>query len=102
VAVELGYIHGSVYTSLTGARTENGSGTVQLLSLVKLLQKDGMKMWDLGMAMSYKEEIGATKMPRTEFLSLYRRFAAETPRSRDPLRVQPCANAREILDDPAA
>eukprot|EP00808_Paulinella_micropora_P009173 g34940.t1 len=79
VAGELGYMHGSVYTSLTGARKVDGSGTVQLMALVKAMKKTGVKLWDLGMSMSYKEDLGATSVPRAEFLATYRKLAQDVP-----------------------
>ncbi len=97
VAGELGYVVGGSYTSLTGFRdpAEDGAGTVQLAALGRLLQHAGFKMWDLGMSMGYKMDLGGVPTPRAEFLSLLHKtrddqgivFECREPR-----------NAREIID----
>jgi arginyl-tRNA---protein transferase len=51
VAVELGYLVGSVYTSLTGAKFIDSSGTIQLATLCKFFEKNGIAFWDMGMSM---------------------------------------------------
>jgi Leu/Phe-tRNA-protein transferase len=71
---ELGYTIGGAYTSLTGFLdrgnpVSNTMGTVQLLALARLLQKNGYKFWNLGHPhMEYKVRIGARILPRPEFL----------------------------------
>ena len=72
VAGEIGYTVGAAYTSLTGYHTENSSGNVQLLATGKLLQKLGYNIWDFGMSMEYKLRLGAEKVPRAEFIKLYK------------------------------
>lgn len=72
-AGELGYTVGRSYTSLTGFSRVNGAGTVQLHALGRLLYLSGMKMWDLGMSMAYKMNLGANDVDRDDFLEhLYR------------------------------
>ena len=68
---EVGYTVGSSYTSLSGFRLSdaNGAGTVQCCAVAKLLQRCGFQMWDLGMGMTYKYELGAKDVPRKEFLA---------------------------------
>lgn len=67
VAGELGYVVGSIYTSLTGAYTLEGAGGVQLVALGKLLEKLGFSIWDFGMEMNYKIELGASSVPREKW-----------------------------------
>jgi Leu/Phe-tRNA-protein transferase len=72
---ELGYTIGKTYTSLTGFldRTNpesNNRGSVQLVALAKLLEKNGYAFWNLGQSfMEYKIKLGAKVTPRPEFLS---------------------------------
>lgn len=79
VAGELGYTVGSSYTSLSGFRLSdaNGAGTVQCCAVAKLLLRCGFQMWDLGMGMTYKYELGAKDVPRSEFLSHLSRMRGE-------------------------
>jgi Leu/Phe-tRNA-protein transferase len=76
VAGELGYSVGSIYTSQTGFYTVSGSGSVQLLALGKLLRRRGCTLWDFGMVMEYKTDMGATAMPRAEWRKTIRQAAA--------------------------
>jgi len=69
-AGELGYRIGSVYTSLSGFYLVPGAGTVQLTLLGGLLAKAGCRLWDLGMPMAYKQNLGGSLLPRREYLPL--------------------------------
>lgn len=69
---ELGYASGTVYTSLTGFTTENSAGSVQLAALGQFLYKEGFDMWDLGMKLDYKIQLGARDMERMEFVEIVR------------------------------
>lgn len=74
VAGELGYITGSVYTSLSGfmhpdRRAWNNCGKLQLHALAVLLERSGFSFWNLGQPqMQYKRDLGARVTPRKEFL----------------------------------
>ena len=72
MAGELGYSVGKCYTSLSGFRLKDasGAGTVQCCAVAKLLLRCGFTMWDLGMGMQYKYDLGARDLPRDEYLRL--------------------------------
>jgi Leu/Phe-tRNA-protein transferase len=70
VAGELGYVVGSVYTSLSGFRTVSHSGNLQMQGLCSLLQEKGCAFWDFGMHMAYKEAMGCKNVAREEFLGM--------------------------------
>jgi len=70
VAGEVGYTCGRVYSSCTGfTRKEEfpGTGSVQLGALGRWLERCGFAIWDLGMEMDYKREIGGRLVPRVEW-----------------------------------
>ncbi|GAB1433728.1 hypothetical protein MASR2M29_23550 [Spirochaetota bacterium] len=69
-AGEIGYAIGSSYTSLSGYRTRSGSGTVQLFALGAFLAMAGYSCWDLGMELPYKMAIGASLLPREEYIPI--------------------------------
>lgn len=71
VAGELGYTVGAVYTSLTGFydHAVHGAGTVQMAAMAAYLSQHGFQLWDLGMEIEYKTQMGATTMDRATFLS---------------------------------
>lgn len=96
-AGEIGVFVGGSYTSLTGYKTESGSGTVQLAATGRFLEAVGAKLWDLGMPLDYKATLGAHNVSRAEFLALFRsaREGASVPAaaaSAGPV------GARELLD----
>jgi len=68
VGGELGYAVGTIYTSLTGFAKESNAGSVQLAALGSFLWQQGFEMWDLGMKLSYKNDLGAQAMEREEFV----------------------------------
>jgi Leu/Phe-tRNA-protein transferase len=76
IAGELGYVIGSVYTSLTGfcKREKRISlGRIQIVALAKRLQQCGFVFLNLGQPptgglMQYKAELGGSEVPRDGFL----------------------------------
>jgi Leu/Phe-tRNA-protein transferase len=74
---ELGYGIGETYTSLSGfldrsTRMTDNLGTVQLLSLARLLERSGYAFWNLGQPfMQYKIDLGAKVTPRLTFLKRF-------------------------------
>ncbi|KAJ3325876.1 hypothetical protein HDV06_002261 [Boothiomyces sp. JEL0866] len=73
VAGDLGYTIGSIYTSMTGFYRENGAGTVLLTAIKLMLFKNQFSLWDLGMGMKYKLDMGAKMYGRSSFLEMLRK-----------------------------
>jgi Leu/Phe-tRNA-protein transferase len=95
VAGELGYTVGLIYTSLTGFSKQDSAGSVQLAALGSILIQSGFTVWDLGMEMNYKGGLGATLMPRDEFVRTVRRVRHEDL----SLRVDGHQNCKDVLDN---
>jgi len=72
---EIGYLTGSIYTSLTGFFDKgnyNNFGKIQLIALAGLLKKAGVAFWNMGHPyMKYKFDIGAREFDRLNFLDLW-------------------------------
>jgi Leu/Phe-tRNA-protein transferase len=68
VAVEIGYLHGKIYTSMSGAFEEDGAGSVQLAVTAGWLLQSNVLIWDFGMQMEYKQGLGAKTISRSEWL----------------------------------
>ena len=96
MAGELGFVVGAHYASLSGFRTFSGSGKVQLLALGGLLVRRGFQIWDLGMAMDYKLAMGASQVPRLEYLDEFREVRQLHPTSLGPMSDR--MNCREFVD----
>lgn len=76
-AGEIGYTVGSIYSSCTGFALKDefpGSGTLQLCALGMLLHRDGFQLWDLGMEMDYKLEMGGQVHPRAKWIACLRKL----------------------------
>ena len=97
VAGELGYACGDVYTSLSGFSNLPSAGSVQCAATANWLHKSGYALWDLGMELPYKLAMGATNMPRADFLNIVKQA-----RHRPPLPIigpdTALLNARDVLD----
>eukprot|EP00551_Chaetoceros_affinis_P018928 CAMPEP_0203721176 /NCGR_PEP_ID=MMETSP0092-20131115/4714_1 /ASSEMBLY_ACC=CAM_ASM_001090 /TAXON_ID=426623 /ORGANISM="Chaetoceros affinis, Strain CCMP159" /LENGTH=560 /DNA_ID=CAMNT_0050601009 /DNA_START=155 /DNA_END=1834 /DNA_ORIENTATION=- len=76
---ELGYTIGTIYTSLTGFSCEDSAGSVQLATLGKILCLSGYEMWDLGMGLDYKTNLGAKAMERIDFVDLVKDMRVRSP-----------------------
>jgi Leu/Phe-tRNA-protein transferase len=83
VAGEIGYTVGSIYTSMTGFYRDSGSGSVQLVCLGGLLRRLKFDLWDFGMMMDYKKNIGCREIPRNQFIESLRLY-------RDKYQVSHC------------
>jgi len=83
VAGEFGALVGACYTSWSGFKKENGVGTVQLAALARALSRAGVRLWDLGMPLPYKERLGARDLSRSEFLTAFREARGLAERARD-------------------
>ncbi|MFT7004338.1 MAG: Leu/Phe-tRNA-protein transferase [Sulfurimonas sp.] len=73
IAGEVGYIIGSIYTSLSGFSSKekeyDNYGTLQLVLLAKFLEKKGFSFWNLGHSyMLYKKKLGCEIYERVDFL----------------------------------
>lgn len=70
VAGEIGYTCGSVYSSCTGFTLKDkypGAGSVQLAALGAWLVRCGFELWDFGMELDYKLQLGGRVVPRSEW-----------------------------------
>mmetsp|Transcript_17610 Transcript_17610/g.32382 ORF Transcript_17610/g.32382 Transcript_17610/m.32382 type:complete len:339 (-) Transcript_17610:427-1443(-) len=68
VAGEVGYAVGKCYTSLSGFSKMSSAGSVQMAATGAFLAERGFVLWDLGMGLEYKFDMGATSVPRIQFL----------------------------------
>ena len=100
-AGEFGAVVGGVYTSFTGFFDSKhpGAGTVQLCGTAKLLQDAGFAFWDLGQEIPYKLELGASMLPRAEFLAQFRaaRDVKTALEGGQPLNALPRATALAVV-----
>ena len=71
-AAEMGIVCGRVYTSYSGYRTENNSGTVQMILMTQWLSQNGFAFLDFGMPLDYKSHLGAKNISPAAFVELFR------------------------------
>jgi len=93
---ELGYTVGSIYTSLTGFAAEDSAGSVQLAALGKLLCQQGFTVWDLGMEMEYKRNMGSELLSRDDFVATVHRVREQNVQL--PVSSER-KSAKSIIDD---
>ncbi|CRG98721.1 Leu/Phe-tRNA protein transferase, putative [Plasmodium relictum] len=86
VAGEIGNTVGSIYTSLTGFQRKSCAGTIQLCALAKLLEYQKFQLWDLGMLLPYKKEIGSKEIPMKEFFNKHRVFKYQNAEFKVPFK----------------
>uniref|UniRef100_A0A7S0H6V6 Leucyl/phenylalanyl-tRNA--protein transferase n=1 Tax=Amorphochlora amoebiformis TaxID=1561963 RepID=A0A7S0H6V6_9EUKA len=96
VAGDIGYTVGGCYTSMTGFRKEGtvSAGTIQLVATCGLLKEVGFQMWDLGMVMKYKKDLGATVLKRQEFI---KRFHVIRDETKAFLKTPQAISARRLI-----
>lgn len=95
VAGEIGYSCGAVYSSCTGFTLKDeypGVGSLQLAALGKWLEQCNFELWDLGMGMDYKLELGGAMVPRAEWVKTIRCL-----RQRPARLGSPAGNASALL-----
>jgi Leu/Phe-tRNA-protein transferase len=83
VAGDLGCMVGSVYTSFSGFHFGDGTGSIQLALTGRLLERAGFGMRDLGQEHTYKAALGASTLPRREFLAKFRQLTSLPNRLRE-------------------
>eukprot|EP00434_Breviolum_minutum_P024777 symbB.v1.2.021883.t1/scaffold1919.1/size107341/3 len=80
VAGEIGYTCGSVYSSCTGFSVKDkypSAGAVQLAALGAWLVRQDFKLWDLGMELEYKMDLGGHMVPRAEWATKVRQWRSD-------------------------
>jgi Leu/Phe-tRNA-protein transferase len=98
-AGELGYTVGKVYTSLTGFSNVSGAGTVQLYALGRLLRKQRFEMWDLGMSMQYKLDMGAEDHDRDDFLEFLHKYRKDDIRLSERVPTDIGIQVQELFEE---
>lgn len=101
VAGEIGYTCGSMYSSCTGFALKDqypGAGTVQLAALGRWLASCGFALWDLGMELPYKLDLGGRSVPRAEWARRVRALREASARLVSP--DGPAAEAARLITEP--
>lgn len=70
IAADIGYQLGAIYSSMSGFsdRSYSSMGIVQLMATATVLKEMGFKIWDFGMEMQYKRNLGAQCFTPIEYL----------------------------------
>lgn len=95
-AGEIGYTCGSTYSSCTGFAQKDqfpGSGTLQLAALGRWLAHCGFILWDLGMYMEYKAELGVIQLPRKEWVKRIRSLRFDSGELVSPQLSDACVHS---------
>ncbi|XP_952088.1 leu/phe-trna protein transferase, putative [Theileria annulata] len=92
-------VNGSVYTSLTGFHNMNNSGKFQLIALAAILHFNGFELWDLGMHLPYKTEMGAKCISRTLFIRDLNRYKFNARNLEIPKKYKNDVNSTQLIDD---
>jgi len=103
VAGEIGYTCGRVYSSCTGfTRKEDypGAGNVQLAALGRWLDRCGFELWDLGMELDYKKELGGKMVSRSVWAKTIRALRGVRAELANPGAEE--APVQRLLAEPAA
>lgn len=101
VAGEIGYTCGAIYSSCTGFTLKDeytGAGSVQMAALARWLERSGFQLWDLGMELDYKIELGGRMIPREEWAKRIRAarslaVSLASPHDADADAVSLCSGA---------
>ncbi|EAN32910.2 Leucyl/phenylalanyl-tRNA protein transferase family protein [Theileria parva strain Muguga] len=99
IAGEIGFVNGSVYTSLTGFHSVSNSGKFQLIALAALLHFNGFELWDLGMHLPYKTEMGAKCISRTLFIQDLNRYKFNARNLEIPKKYKNDTNSTQLIND---
>jgi len=75
---EIGYLTGSIYTSLTGFIDKinySNFGKIQMIALARMLKSAGVTFWNMGHPyMQYKFDLGAREYARLDFIDLWFKY----------------------------
>ena len=72
LAGEIGVVTGRVYTSYSGYFEESNVGTIQIILMIRWLEKTGFDFLDFGMPLDYKTFLGARNIKPNRFVELFR------------------------------
>ncbi|BAM40354.1 uncharacterized protein TOT_020001012 [Theileria orientalis strain Shintoku] len=99
VAGEIGFVNGSMYTSISGFHRMNNAGNFQLVALAAILYFNGFKLWDLGMEIPYKIDMGAKTVPRRKFIKQLNELKNTKVKFEIPAKYAGKSNGEELISD---
>lgn len=105
VAGEIGYTCGAIYSSATGFTVKeghSGAGSVQLAALGRWLERLGFELWDLGMELDYKRELGGQMVNRDVWAERVRALRGRHIELRSPVDDADSTAAALIANSPVA